>query len=124
MRNSLISPLKDVIGVPSAGRKENTALAPFVPENMFLHHTDGLAMLAGPKERHHAPVVPCDTEVARSGCRRAISVVFEREGAGVEVGEPNHDLVRVRASRRVGREEVVRDVGDDRAGAALRPCPD
>ena len=58
-------------------------------------------------------------KVGSNGRRLAIRAVSVGDGAGVEVREPDHDLVRVRASRRVRREEVVRDVGNNRPRAAL-----
>ena len=75
------------------------------------------------RARVEVPRVTREREVRRDGDRLPVRAVLERDRARVEVGEPDHDLVHVRAPRGVGREEVVRDVGDDRARRGLRPLP-
>ena len=52
--------------------------------------------------------------VARDGFRRAIRVVYSRNGSSVKVGEPDHNVVDIGTTGGVGGEKVVSNVGNDR----------
>ena len=71
----------------------------------------------------NVPGMTRKTDALCNGDGAALGVVVERDGPGVEVGEPDHDLVHVRTPSRIGGEEVVSHVSDNRAGGALRPLP-
>ena len=60
--------------------------------------------------------VPGVSGKADAGCngnRLSTRVVRGGDGTGVDIGEPDHDLVHVGATGRVGREQVVGDVSND-----------
>lgn len=114
-----MSPLKEVT-VPLTRRNEKTLLEPLEPEYKSLERST-LEFVTRPISASDPPRVTSNGEVGRNrDC--SIRVVMVRDRSGVEISEPEHDLVHGGTANSVGGEQIIGNVSRD-CSVTLGPVP-